>query len=94
MSDIYAWAQNTLPPDELVEFRQADEINKQLWKSYVDTGKVLITEVTEDVFVPSLGQTVNTVVNRIITIADGVDPASIMVYPGYQYWVDRWPDKK
>jgi hypothetical protein len=89
-NDMNYWAENTLDPSELAQFRAAQTANNSLWQSYWDQGLYTIQDVQETVHSIILDADIDIVTGQEIIMSSGVLFDSLSLHPDYIYWLDRY----
>ena len=88
---IQQWAESTLDTDELTAFNAAAAANEMLWQGYITQGLVEQSRpILKDIYITSLGETVEVKIGDRTTVAAGHSLAEIPMDPAWQTWMDRY----
>lgn len=88
--ELESWATSTLSAEELVQFRSAEEANKNLWESYRNRGFYTVQNVYETAYSADLNINVEVLVGQKIIMSPGRDLHSLDQDPNYKFWVQRF----
>lgn len=89
-SDMNYWAENTLDPSELAQFRAAQTSNSNLWQTYQDQGLYTVQDIQGTVHSIILDADIDIVIGQEMIMSPGVSFDNLALHPDYVYWLDQY----